>query len=182
MADPISRRREEEAMKAAGRMPPGQSLTQKFPVLHYGGVPSFDPQTWDLRVFGEVEREMRWTWDEFLALPTVTIQTDIHCVTRWSMFDTVWEGVRFRDFVELFGLKPEARFVIAHCENNYTTNVPLDVMLDDNVLLAYKFAASSDARARLPTADARPFALSEKRHGSALNYPRRRPGFWEGRY
>lgn len=183
MPDPISRRREEYEMKAAGRMPPGQSLTQKFPVLHYGAVPAFDPTTWDLRVFGEVAREMRWTWDEFLALPTVTLKTDIHCVTRWSMFDTVWEGVRFRDFVELFGLKPAARFVIAHCENDYTTNLPLEVMLEDDVLLAYKYNGeflTPDHGFPLRTLVPQRYFWKSAKWLRALEFTRDdQPGFWE---
>ncbi|MBZ0297527.1 MAG: molybdopterin-dependent oxidoreductase, partial [Anaerolineae bacterium] len=80
----LKRRQEEEKIRQEGRLPPGQSLTQKFPVLTYGPNPTFDPQTWDLKVFGAIEKEMRWSWDEFLKLPTRTITTDIHCVTRWS--------------------------------------------------------------------------------------------------
>ncbi len=133
------RRSEENRVRREGRLPPGQSLTLDFPVLQIGPIPQFDEAAWDLRVFGLVEREMRWAWREFLALPTVQLTCDIHCVTKWSKFDTVWEGVRFRDFVELFGVKAEAKHVIAHCEYGYTTNVPLDVMLDDDVLLAYRF-------------------------------------------
>lgn len=181
--DPHSRRREEDAMKAAGRLPPGQSLTQKFPVLHYGPVPRFDPATWDLRVFGEVQREMRWTWDEFLALPTVTLKTDIHCVTRWSMFDTTWEGVPFRDFVELFGLTPAARFVIAHAENDYTTNLPLDVMLEDNVLLAYKFNGAflqPDHGFPLRTVVPQRYFWKSAKWLRALEFSAEdKPGFWE---
>ena len=135
----LRRRREEERVRSEGRLPPGQSLTQKFPVLTFGSTPAYDLATWDLRVAGEVERPMRWNWAEFTSLPTVKRTTDIHCVTRWSMFDTQWEGVLFRDFVQLFGVKPAAKHVIAHCEAGYTTNVPLDVMMDDDVLLAYKF-------------------------------------------
>ncbi len=82
---------------------------------------------------------MRWTWKEFLALPTVKITCDIHCVTRWSKFDTQWEGVPFTEFVKRFGLKPTAHYVIAHCDGGYTTNLPLEAMLDDDVLLAYKY-------------------------------------------
>ena len=137
--DVLRRRKEEERVRGEGRLPPGQSLTQKFPVLTYGPTPNYNLETWDLRVFGEVEREMRWNWAEFTSLPTVQLTTDIHCVTRWSMFDTVWEGVLFRDFVQLFGVKPGVKHVIEHCEAGYTTNVPLDVMMDDDVLLAYKF-------------------------------------------
>ncbi len=135
----LKRRRDEERVKSEGRLPPGQSLTEKFPVLTYGPNPPFNAATWDLRVWGEVEREMRWSWAEFQALPTVTLTCDIHCVTRWSKFDTVWEGVRFNDFVKLFGVKPGARFVIAHCDGGYTTNLPIEAMLTDDVLLAYKY-------------------------------------------
>jgi DMSO/TMAO reductase YedYZ molybdopterin-dependent catalytic subunit len=135
----LKRRQEEERVRSEGRLPKGQSLTQKFPVLTYGPTPRFDPTNWDMRVFGEVEQEMRWTWDEFQTLPTTTQTVDIHCVTRWSKFDTTWEGVSFREFVKLFGVKPVAKFVIAHCEQGYTTNLPLETMMDDDVMLAYKY-------------------------------------------
>ncbi len=133
------RRADEARIKKEGRLPPGQSLTLDFPILHVGQVPRFDAARWDLRVFGLVEKEMRWTWSEFIALPTVAQTCDIHCVTTWSKFDTIWEGVRFRDFVALFGIKSNVKHVIAHCDGGYTTNVPLDVMMDDDVMLAYKF-------------------------------------------
>lgn len=140
MPDDIQNRRDEEQrIKATGRLPPNQALTQKFPVLHYGAVPSIDPDTWTLKVFGEVEQEMIWTWEKFRQIPSVQITTDIHCVTGWSKFDTVWEGLLFRDFVGLFGLKPGAKYVVAHAANGYTTNTPLDLMLEDNVLLAWKY-------------------------------------------
>lgn len=135
----MARRRAEEDMKKANRLPPGQSLTLDFPVLHYGPTPVVDLATWDLTVFGDVEQPLRWTWEEFTKLPTVTLTCDIHCVTRWSKFDTTWEGVRFRDFLALCKVKPTAKYVIAHCEYDYTTNVPLESMLDDDVLLAYKY-------------------------------------------
>src|SRR3972149_116794 len=137
--DQTNRRNEEQRLKTEGRIPPGQSVTQKFPVLHYGPIPTFNEATWDLRVFGEVENEKRWTWTEFQQLPTVQVKVDIHCVTGWSKFDTVWEGPLFRDFVQLFGLKPTAKYVIAHSEYGFTTNLSLEAMLEDNVLLAWKF-------------------------------------------
>ena len=133
------RRDLEKRMLAEGRLPPGQSATLKFPVLQYGPVPRADLAAWTLRAFGLVNEEKVWNWQEFTALPTQTITTDIHCVTRWSKFDTLWEGVPFRDIVDMVGVKPEAMFVIAHCEYGYTTNLPLNVMLDDDVMLAYKF-------------------------------------------
>jgi DMSO/TMAO reductase YedYZ molybdopterin-dependent catalytic subunit len=133
------RRELEKRMIAEGRLPPGQSTTLKFPVLHYGPIPRTDLSTWTMRVFGLANEEKQWTWDEFTALPTKQVTVDIHCVTRWSKFDTLWEGVPFRDLAEMVGVKPEAKFVIAHCEYGYTTSLPLEEMMDDDVLLAYKF-------------------------------------------
>ena len=133
------RRDVERQMIEAGRLPPGQSATLKFPVLHYGPVPKADLSSWTFRAFGLVEEEKSWTWDEFTALPTKTVTCDIHCVTRWSKFDTAWEGVPFREIVDRVGVKPEASYVIMHAEYGYTANLPLVVMLDDDVLLAYKF-------------------------------------------
>jgi DMSO/TMAO reductase YedYZ molybdopterin-dependent catalytic subunit len=132
------RREEEDRLQKEGRLPPGQSLTQKFPVLHYGPVPGFNPATWDLHLWGEVKEEVKWNWDEFNQLPRTKITMDIHCVTRWSKFDTVWEGVSLRtlidqNFVEIL---PSARYVLQHAEYGFTVNLPLEVILQDNFLLA----------------------------------------------
>lgn len=135
------RRKEEARIRQAGRLPPGQALTLKFPVLHYGSVPPFSPATWDFRVWGEVEQEIRWTWQEFNQLPRSKVTMDIHCVTRWSKADTVWEGVSVRALIEqgLIKLKPAARFVMQHAEYGFTVNIPLEVALQDNFLLATHF-------------------------------------------
>jgi len=134
----FKRREAEEQIRKEGRLPPGQSLTQKFPVLHYGQVPKFNPTTWDFRIWGEVDQEKRWNWDEFTRLPRTKVVMDIHCVTRWSKFDTEWEGVSLRSLVDLglIKLRPTAHFVIQHAEYGFTTNLPLDVALGDNFLLA----------------------------------------------
>jgi DMSO/TMAO reductase YedYZ molybdopterin-dependent catalytic subunit len=135
------RRKEEARLRQANRLPPGQALTLKFPVLHYGPVPPFSPATWDFRVWGEVEQEMRWSWAEFNQLPRSKVTMDIHCVTRWSKADTVWEGVSVRMLVEqgLTKLKPAARFVMQHAEYGFTVNIPLEVALQENFLLASHF-------------------------------------------
>lgn len=179
----LNRRKQEEEIKQQGRLPPGQSLTQKFPVLTYGPNPPFNPATWDLKVFGEVEKEMRWSWAEFIALPTVTLKTDIHCVTRWSKFDTTWEGVLFRDFINLFGVKPTTKFVIAHCEYGYTTNTPYEAMLDDDVLLAYKYDGKPldpDHGAPVRTLVPKLYFWKSAKFLRALEFsPVDKPGFWE---
>lgn len=140
MTEP-DRREVERKMQSEGRLPPGQSLTLKFPVLHYGPVPPFDAATWDFRVWGEVEQEARWDWEAFNQLPRNEIKMDIHCVTRWSKFDTTWEGVSLRTLVAggVIQPKPSAAYVMQHCEHDYTTNIPLEVALADNFFLATHF-------------------------------------------
>ena len=105
-------------------------------MLHYGSVPEAYLARWDLRVFGEVDRPQRWTWDEFQALPRVRVHSDIHCVTRWSRFDNVWEGVAIREVLRLAGVKPAAAYVVAHAEQGFTANLPLEELNQDDVLLA----------------------------------------------
>ena len=137
----FGRKEQENQVKELDRLPPGQSLTQKFPVLHYGSVPAFNPATWDLRIFGLVDQDKRWTWDEFNRLPRRTVNLDIHCVTRWSKFDTGWAGVHLKDLVDggFITIKPEAKFVMQHCEYGFTVNVPIEVALSDVFLLATHF-------------------------------------------
>ncbi len=134
----MSRREAEDRMREEGRLPPGQSLTLKFPVLHYGSVPAFAPDTWEFRIWGEVEEERIWTWEEFEKLPRTTVRMDIHCVTRWSKFDTTWEGVSLRQLVDegIIKLTSKAKFVMQHCEYGFTANVPIEVALADNFLMA----------------------------------------------
>ncbi len=142
MFDRFRQKHDRTPVGAEERVPPGQYVTEKFPVLHYGSVPGYKElqQTWDFRVWGEIEEPKRFTFDEFRALPTTTITTDIHCVTRWSKLDTTWEGVPFRTLLEhIPALKPTAQHVLAHSEQGYTANIPLEVLLDDDVMLAYRY-------------------------------------------
>ena len=124
-------------------IPPGQTLATGFPVLHVGDVPRFDPKTWRLRFFGLVENPFELSFDELRALPSAEWRGDIHCVTRWSKKDTIWRGVPFKSLVERARPKPEAAFVLQHAENDYTTNLPLEAMLGDDVLVAYEFDGSA---------------------------------------
>ena len=126
----------EQQMKSEGRFPPGQSLTLKWPVLHYGSVPRFDPERWDFKVYGMVETPLRWTWNEFNALPKVKRHSDFHCVTRWSRFDNDWEGVAFREVLGRVKLQAGARFVLVHAEQGFTANVPLTDLDREEVLFA----------------------------------------------
>jgi DMSO/TMAO reductase YedYZ molybdopterin-dependent catalytic subunit len=121
------------------RIPPGQYLTERFPVLTYGPNPRFDLDDWSLCVDGLVERPFALRWEELMAYDQVTLTTDIHCVTRWSKLDTTWTGVRVRDLLERAGVKPEGKFVLAHCDGDYTTNMPLELLYDDDVLVAHAY-------------------------------------------
>ncbi len=131
----------EEKYRNEGRLPPGQLLTDKFPILHYGPVPVFNPDTWDFKVWGEVEKPLRLTWSEFKQLPRTKITMDIHCVTRWSKFDTVWEGVLLKTLLDqdLIKIKPTAKFVLQNAEYGFSANLPLQVVMSENFLLATHF-------------------------------------------
>jgi len=130
------RRDRERAMTDAGRLPPGQSLTLKWPVLHYGSVPKFDPDEWDFRVYALVDNPMRLSWVEFGQLPQSERVSDFHCVTRWSRFDNAWRGVAIRDLLALVKPSSDASHVLIHAEEGYTTNIPIDNLDRDNVILA----------------------------------------------
>ena len=123
----------------AERLPPGQYVARDFPVLHVGDVPRFDPKTWRFRIFGEVEHPQELTWQQFSALPTKTVKADIHCVTRWSKFNTTWTGVPFRHVMDLAGIKPQTCYIVTHSANGYTANLPLTVADKDDVLFAHTY-------------------------------------------
>jgi len=137
-AEITERKRLEREMREAGRLPPGQSLTLKWPVLHEGSVPRFDPATWDFRITGLVEKPVRLTWDEFSRLPMTSVTADMHCVTRWSRFDVRWEGVAFGEVMKMAGAKPEAKYVMVEAEQGYTSNVPLADLMRPTTLFALK--------------------------------------------
>jgi DMSO/TMAO reductase YedYZ molybdopterin-dependent catalytic subunit len=122
----------------AERVPPGQHLVDNFPVLSYGPTPRFNPKKWDFRVFGMVENELRFSYEEFRALPLSRQRADFHCVTTWSKLDNLWEGLRTIDLMARVRLKPEARYVIVHCDGGYTTNLALAEFVGEDVMLAWR--------------------------------------------
>lgn len=130
--------REEQRAKFAGRIPPGQELTEKWPVLHYGAVPRFDPGQWEFSVTGLVAHPQKWNYQEFMALPQAQCTSDIHCVTGWSKLDNSWEGVSISTILLAVTPLPQARYVLVHADPDYTANVPLEALQHDSVLLAHK--------------------------------------------
>jgi DMSO/TMAO reductase YedYZ molybdopterin-dependent catalytic subunit len=124
--------------EVAARVPPGQRLVKTWPVLHYGPIPTFGGTDWDLEVSGMVREPFTLTREELLVLPRVTVDADMHCVTGWTTLDNTWEGVAFRTILERAQPEPEARWVIAHCAYGYDSNLSLDAMDDEDVLLAWR--------------------------------------------
>ena len=135
---PFGRKRLPEGVDP-GRVPPGQTLAapDRWPLLHFGPVPKVDLAAWDFQVFGAVENPLKLDYGELRALPQTEITADIHCVTGWSRLDDRWTGVAIREILDRVRPKPEARYVMAHCEYGYTTSVPLEVLAGDDVLLCY---------------------------------------------
>jgi DMSO/TMAO reductase YedYZ molybdopterin-dependent catalytic subunit len=132
-----TRKEQENKAKSEGRLPPGQSLTLKWPALHYGSIPHFDPGKWDFQISGQVEDPKRLTWNDFRALPQTETMSDFHCVTRWSRLDNRWKGALFSDLLKLVQPKPGASFALILAEEGYTANVPLEDLLKPNVLFAF---------------------------------------------
>ena len=132
------RRELEKKAKAEGRLPPGQSLTLKWPILHAGSVPRFDPAKWDFKILGLVEESVRLNWAELRALPQTMISSDFHCVTRWSRLDNRWKGVLFTDVMKLVQPKHGAAFALVFAEEGYTANVPLADLLRPEVIFTFE--------------------------------------------
>ena len=172
-----------ESPRQEPRLPPGQVRTEKWPVLHHGSVPRVDLETWDLRVFGLVGKPMRWTRAEFLALPRVTVRSDIHCVTRWSRYDNEWHGVSFAEVMRQVDVSSEARFGVIHAENGFTSNLSLEELTRDDVLLAWQhdgtdLTAEHGWPLRL-VVPRRYFWKSAKWVRGVELVAEDRPGFWE---
>jgi DMSO/TMAO reductase YedYZ molybdopterin-dependent catalytic subunit len=142
-----------------------------------------DLATWDFRVFGLVSQPVGWTYEQFLALPQVEVRSDIHCVTRWSRFDNLWQGVAFREVLRHVTVLPEARFAVIHAESGYTTNLPLSELERDDVLFAYRhdgqpLAPEHGWPLRLVVPQ-RYFWKSAKWVRAVELVAEDRPGFWE---
>ena len=165
------------------RLPPGQSLTQKWPVLHYGGIPRINIDHWQLRVWGLVEEEKTFSWQEMLAMPQTNMTNDIHCVTRWSKFNNEWDGIPIMEFMKQIKLKPEAEYVMLHAYGGYTTNLPLHEFLDERNMLAHSHSGEPltvehgwPLRLVVPELY---FWKSPKWINGMEFLPRDRRGFWE---
>jgi DMSO/TMAO reductase YedYZ molybdopterin-dependent catalytic subunit len=181
--DIFNSRAKEDRQRYGDRLPPGQKLTDGWPVLHYGGIPKVDLATWKFSAVGLVEQEVNFTWDEFMALPQTTLRSDIHCVTHWSKFDNDWTGVKFTDLLPHLRPRPEATHVMVHSYGGYTTNVSLRELMDDDVLFAHQhdgqpLAVEHGAPLRLVVPRLY-FWKSAKWVRGLVFMPDDKPGFWE---
>jgi DMSO/TMAO reductase YedYZ molybdopterin-dependent catalytic subunit len=181
--DTDERHQLERRMRDAGRLPPGQKATLKWPVLHMGSVPPFEPASWDFRINGLVREPLRLTWQEFTRMPMKEVVADMHCVTRWSRFDVRWEGVPFTEVIKLVELKPEAKYALILAEQGYTSNLPLEDLTRPDVLFALKHNGEP-----LPADHGYPLRLvvphlygwkSVKWVRGFMVLDHDRPGFWE---
>jgi DMSO/TMAO reductase YedYZ molybdopterin-dependent catalytic subunit len=190
MARTQGQRRQEQPQQATPslkreRVPAGQFVTDRFPVLTYGPIPQTDLAEWRFQVFGLVEREVEWTWQQFSELPSVTVTADFHCVTQWSRLDNTWEGVLFRDVMK--GIRPlaQAQYVMVHCYGGYTTNLSLSALMESDVL----FARRHNGEELAPEHGGPLRLVVPKRYGwksgkwvRGLEFmDEDRPGFWEQR-
>jgi DMSO/TMAO reductase YedYZ molybdopterin-dependent catalytic subunit len=167
------------------RLPVGQYLTKKWPVLSYEPTPKFDPAKYRFKVSGAVAEPFELTWDELQALPHVQLTTDFHCVTTWSRYDNAWEGVHIREILQRAKPLPEAKFVMAHSFTGYTTNMPLADLDDDDVIIAFThdgepLAPEHGGPVRLIVPKL--YAYKSAKWLSGLEFMEKdRPGFWEVR-
>ena len=165
----------------ASRLPPGQYLVEGFPVLSAGPTPRTPLERWDFAVEGEVDTPRRWTWEEFKGLPSETITRDIHCVTKWSKFDTVWRGISIDTLLD--GVETSADYVVAYCDGGYTTNLPLDDVTGGKAWVVYEYegeplAPEHGGPARLLVPHLYFWKSAKWVRGLALT-AEDRPGFWE---
>jgi DMSO/TMAO reductase YedYZ molybdopterin-dependent catalytic subunit len=165
------------------KLPPGQIATEKFPVLTYGHTPMIDTKDWKFEVWGLVEELISWTWGEFMKLPQTKLHADFHCVTHWSRFDDGWEGVLFKDLIKYIKVKPEAKYVVQHAYGGYTTNLPLQVMIDEDVLFAHTFNGKplpAEHGGPMRVFTPRRYAWKGAKWVRGLEFiAKDKPGFWE---
>lgn len=167
------------------KRPPNQTVTEKFPVMTYGPTPIVEPDEWSLSIEGLVSEERSWNLDEIRALPQTTLKADFHCVTHWSRYDDEWTGVLFRDFFAEIGdlVIPSATHVMQKAYGGYTTNLALDLLLEEDAMIAHTFNDNP-----LPVDHGGPVRIfTPKRYGwkgakwiRSLEFMAEdRPGFWE---
>lgn len=171
--------------KRSERVPPGQRATEKWPILHFGGVPKIDLETWRFKASGLVEEEIEWTWEEFRKLPASEIHSDWHCVTSWTKLDMLWTGVTARDVAARIKVLPESKAVMVHSYDGYSTNLLLNDFLEEDVIFAWaeggtEFPPKKGGPLRLVVPKL--YAWKSAKWVSGIEFMAEdRPGYWEAR-
>jgi DMSO/TMAO reductase YedYZ molybdopterin-dependent catalytic subunit len=167
------------------RLPPGQYLVKKWPVLTYERTPKGLPENWRLKISGSVEQPFELTWDEFLALPHTKMTTDFHCVTSWSRYDNAWEGIHIHEILQRAKPLPGAKFVMAHSWTGYTTNMPLEDLNSDDAMIVFQHdgeALEIDHGGPVRLLVPKLYAYKSAKWLDGLEFMNEdRPGFWEER-
>ncbi|UCD86119.1 MAG: sulfite oxidase-like oxidoreductase [Deltaproteobacteria bacterium] len=167
------------------RVPPGQRLTEGWPILHEGQVPLWEESDWTLRIFGLVEKNMTLDFKEFMSLPRVEVFSDIHCVTGWSKLDNTWEGVSSGAIKDVVKILPEAKFVTVHCYGEYTTNLTIEDFFGEDVLFALRHNGEPVSPERghpVRLIVPRLYLWKSAKWVDGLEFMARdKPGFWETR-
>ena len=164
-------------------VPPGQFVTEKFPVLTFGSTPEIDMDSWRFRMFGLTRHEIVLDWREFTSLPSVTIEAPFHCVTQWSRLENTWEGVPFNKIAALAEPSGEAEYALVHCYGGHSTNIALDILIADDVIFAYKHDGELLTRehgAPLRLVVPKLYGYKSAKWANGIEFMRRdRPGTWE---
>jgi DMSO/TMAO reductase YedYZ molybdopterin-dependent catalytic subunit len=164
------------------RLPQGQTGTEKFPVLTYGPTQYVDTKEWSLKVWG-LAKDHVWSWDEFMALPQKKLTADFHCVTHWSRFNDEWEGVFFRDLIQGLSIHQDAKHVLQHAYGGYTTNLPLDWMIEEDVMFVHTINGeplTAEHGGPLRVLTPKRYAWKGAKWVNGLEFlAKDKPGFWE---
>ena len=185
MLKKIGRRQKIKQIWSGLNTPPGQYMTEKFPILTFGSTPAINLDTWQFKIFGLVENELTLDWRQFTGLEKITVDAEFHCVTQWSRLENTWEGIAFSELMKLVKPKQGATYVMAHCYGGYTANLALDVLQENDVLFAYRH----DGTPLLPGHGGPLRLIVPKRYGwksakwiNGLEFmAENAPGFWESR-
>ena len=181
----FSTKQELTALNSYGKpkLPPGQYKTEKFPVLTYGSTPNVSKEEWRFKVWGLIEEEREWNWEKFMELPQSKLQADFHCVTHWSRFDDIYEGVFFKDFMKEVRLKSNATHVMQHAYGGYTTNLPLHWMMEEDVMFVHSVNGAPlqpDHGGPLRIFTPKRYAWKGAKWINGLEFMAKdKPGFWE---
>jgi DMSO/TMAO reductase YedYZ molybdopterin-dependent catalytic subunit len=166
-------------------VPPGQFVTEKFPILTFGQIPTIDKSEWNIKIFGLVRKNIYLKWNEIMNLKQISVEAEFHCVTQWSRLVNKWDGVQFKSIIDFVDIQEKTQYVMIHCYGGYTTNLPLDVLLDDDVI----FARRHDGRDLSPAHGGPLRLIVPQRYGwksakwvNGIEFMAdNRAGFWESR-